>query len=416
MGTSAIRRAHAGSALLLLCLALCPAAAAAPAHLDLWHTYAADGVEEKLFLEAVEGFRAARPGIEVRAARIPYLQNQQQFVNAAQGGEAPDVLRLSDTELGKIGHVSVSGLPLLEDLRVHLTPAERGRFAPRALAAMRYGPPLLALPASQGCVSLLYNKRLFAAAGVPPPQDDWTTDDLLAAAKALTDGDVEGLAIPLNWAYWYIPFQTGFGGRPFDGQGRPSLDSPGSAAGLDWLLDLARKHGVAGAGTDIEAVSTRFARGRAAMTIDGPWNWHRYEEAGVALGQALLPTVADTGQRLGPLLSYFGWAVAKQSENKVAAAELALWLASSTVQKSYALATYALPVRPALAADPSLAGHPVLAGFLKQAQHGVTVPTSHYTALAFQQLDTAIEMTRAGKMPAAEALAAANAEVLRAGR
>lgn len=411
------RRALVSVVALLWSACLCAAAPEDRQRVDLWHTYAANGLEEEIFLRAADAFRAAHPTIELKVTRIPYLQNLQQLINASQGGEAPDLVRLADTELGKIGHISVSGLPLLEDLRPHLTPMQRARFQPQALAAMRYGEPLLALPASQGCMSLLYNKALFDAAGIAHPQDDWTTDDLLAAAKALTQGDVKGLAIPLKWSYWYIPFQTGFGGTPFDREARPSLDSPGSTQALEWLLDLQRKHQVTGAGADIEAASTRFGNSRAAMTFDGAWNWSRYQDKGLALGQALMPTVRSTGKRLSPLISYFGWAVSKQSQHKPAAVQLALWLTSNKVQREYALLTYTIPVARALFQDAGLLANPMLAGFLKQTAHGLTVPTTRITALVFEQLDTAIEMTYSGKMNAAAALAAANAELeRRAGR
>ena len=42
-------------------------------------------------------------------------------MTAAQGGEAPDLMRLSSDQLGAIGEVRVDGFPLLEDLRPHLT-------------------------------------------------------------------------------------------------------------------------------------------------------------------------------------------------------------------------------------------------------------------------------------------------------
>ena len=182
---------------------------------------------------------------------------------------------------------------------------------------------------------------------------------------------------------------------------------------LDWLLDLQRKHQVAGSGSDIEAASTRFAQGRAAMTFDGAWNWNRYREAGLELAQALMPIVPSTGKRLGPLISYFGWAVSKQSARKPAAVQLALWLTSYEVQKEYALRTYAIPVDQALAEDADILANPILAGFLKQAAHGLTVPTTRITSLVFEQLDTAIEMAYSGKMNAAAALAAADAETER---
>ena len=382
-----------------------------PIQLEVWHTFGADSADERIFLSAVESFEAAHPYIDVEPVRIPYLQNLQQFINSSQGGEAPDVVRLSDTEVGRIGHISVEGLPLLEDLRPHLTPVQRSRFDPRSLNAMRYGTALYAVPVSQGCLALVYNKSLFDAAGVAYPSEDWTTDDLLAAARALTRDDVLGLAVPLRWSYWFIPFLTGFGGTLFDAEDNPALDSPGSAQALEWFLDLERVHGVAAASTGIEAMSTRFQLSRAAMVLDGSWNWNAYVDAGLDPGVAVMPVVAETGRRMGPMFSVFGWGVSKQSATKVEAVKLSLWLSSYDVQKEFAVETYMIPTDVALAKDPDIADDVTLNGYLRQVEFGTEVPTTRATYMVFEQLDTALELTSKGEMDAQSALEAADAEM-----
>ena len=392
-------------------LPVCAGAQDEPVRLEVWHTFGANSPDERIFTEAVEAFEAAHPAVDVEPVRIPYLQNLQQFINSSQGGEAPDVVRLSDTEVGRIGHISVEGLPLLEDIRPHLTPVQRSRFEPRALQAMRYGGALYAIPVSQGCLALVYNKALFDAAGVPYPHDDWTTDDLLAAAKALTRDDVLGFAVPLKWSYWFIPFLAGFGAAPFDSEGNPTLDAPGSAQALDWFLDLERVHGVAASSIGIEAMSTRFQLSRAAMVLDGSWNWNAYVEAGLDPGVAIMPVVAETGRRMGPMFSVFGWGVSKQSAAKVQAARLAMWLSSYDVQKEFAVETYTIPTDLALANDPDIAANATLNGYLRQVEFGTEVPTMRATYLVFEQLDTALELTSTGEMDAQSALQAADAEM-----
>lgn len=385
----------------------------APAPLEVWHTFGANSTDERIFLSAVEAFEAAHPDIDVEPVRIPYLQNLQQFINSSQGGEAPDVVRLSDTELGRIGHISVEGLPLLEDLRPHLTPVQRSRFEPRALNAMRYGAALYAVPVSQGCLALVYNKSLFDEAGVAYPADDWTTHDLVAAAQALARDDILGIALPLKWSYWFIPFLTGFGGSLFDVADNPTLDSPGSAQALEWFLDLERVHGVAASSTGIEAMSTQFQLSRAAMVLDGSWNWNAYVAAGLDLGLAVMPVVAETGRRMGPMFSVFGWGVSKQSAAKVESVKLALWLSSYDVQKDFAVETYMIPTDLALTQDPDIATNATLNGYLRQVEFGAEVPTTRATYMIFEQLDTALELTSTGEMDAQSALQAADAEMER---
>ena len=55
------------------------------------------------------------------------------------------------------------------------------------------------------------------------------------------------------------------------------------------------------------------------MIVDGPWNWATYEDSRLNIGQTLLPTVTETGERMSPLVTYKGWTVSKQSAHKVAA-------------------------------------------------------------------------------------------------
>ena len=206
--------------------------------LEVWHSFAAESQEEATFLDAINEFEGANPHITIEVTGVPFGDIDQLYLTAAQGGEAPDIVRLSSDQLGEIGEVRVDGYPLLEDLRPHLTPTERAIYDGKALQAMRYGDALYGLPASQDCLSLLYNRDLFDAEGLAYPDENWTEQDLLSAAENLTQGDVYGLAVPTKVAYWWFPFQNGFGGSLFDEDGNPTLDSNGSAEALDWYLSL----------------------------------------------------------------------------------------------------------------------------------------------------------------------------------
>ena len=397
--------------LFLSCSALLADDRASPVPVKVWHTFGTGSMEERLFTQAVDGFSTEHPGIAVEVVGIPYLQNLQQFINAAQAGVAPDLIRLSDTELGKIGHITVEGMPLLEDLRAHLTPAQKRAYLRDSLFAMRYGESLYALPASRSGMTLLYNVDIFDAAGVAYPNDRWRTEDLLRAAKTLTTDEVTGLALPVRWSYWFVPFIAASGGRLLDEAGNPALSSPGTARAMEWVLDLARVHGVTGSINGIEAMSTRFQTGRAAMVIDGSWNWDRYRESGIRLGQSLLPYDASTGERLAPMIGYFGWSVAKQSGVKPAAVKLARWLTSAAAQRDFAFGTYSLPTLIELMSDPEITGHTVLGGFIEQARFGTPTPTTRITAMLFEQLDTALALTYDGSMTAGAALEAADREL-----
>ena len=82
--------------------------------LEVWYTFTVDSMEEEVFLEAVNDF-SLETGIDVKVTNKPYDDSDQQFQIAAQGGEAPDLLRVSSDSLGKFGETRVDGYPLFED-------------------------------------------------------------------------------------------------------------------------------------------------------------------------------------------------------------------------------------------------------------------------------------------------------------
>ncbi len=379
--------------------------------LEVWHTFAAESKEEEVFMNSVSSFESAYPNVTVEVTMVPFGNADQLFMTAAQGGQAPDLMRLSSDQLGAIGEVRVDGFPLLEDLRPHLTPQDRAVFEERALQAMRYGDALYGIPASQDCLSLIFNKALFDAQGLAYPDETWTQQDLLNAAELLTYQDVQGLAIPIKTAYWWFPIQEGFGGSLFDENGEPTLDSNGSSDAMRWMLDLELEHGVVATGTQIEGMKNQFISSKAAMIFDGPWNWATYEASRLNIGQTLLPTVESTGERMSPLVTYKGWTVSKQSANKVAATELALWLSSEDVQKEFAVETYTMPTHVALESDSDINDDAVLAGFLEQTKEGTPAPTTRAMSLVYDPLSTAFEQAYSGIASTDEALSGANQQL-----
>ena len=383
-----------------------------PITLTVWHTFAAESKEENVFLQSIKSFEALHPNITVDASLVPFGDADNLFMTAAQGGEAPDLMRLSSDQLGAIGEVRVDGFPLLEDLRPHLSPAQRAQFDERALHAMRYDEALYGVPASQDALSLIYNKAIFDARGVDYPDSTWTQQDLLEAAQSLTYQDVQGLALPVKSAYWWFGFQAGWGGSLFNETGVPSLNSNGSAEALDWLLDLELEHNVVATGTQTEGMKNQFIGSKAAMIVDGPWNWATYEASRLDVGQAMLPIIDTTGERVAPLVTYKGWTVSKQSIHKIASVDLALYLSSEDVQKQFALETYTLPTHVELGEDDEIRDDEVLSGFMDQLNAGTPAPTTRGMALVYGPLVTAFEQVYTETSTATTALSGANAALI----
>ena len=362
--------------------------------LEVWYTFAAETLEEKIFLESVDSFME-ETGIGVKATRVPYNDAVNLFIIAAQGGEAPDLIRISSDNLDEFGDVRVDGFPIFEDLRPHLTSEQRSSFDPVSLQSMMYEDSLYAVPASYDCLSLIYNKDLFD--GMEEPNPDWTLEDLKNA------GEQVGLEFPVKNAYWWFPFFGGYGGELFDENGTPTLDENGAAESLEWMMDLELEHEIIPTGTQSISMENSFEAWDTAMIIDGPWNWARYSKGIENLGQTILPKVSENGDHLSPLVAYKGWAVSKQSPGKVEATNLALYLSSDEVQKEFALQSYTIPSSENLKSDPDILADPVISGFIDQAELGTPAPTKHMS-LVYEVLAPQFEIVYTGTLSAEDAL------------
>ena len=383
--------------------------------IKVWHSYTGDTIEDEVYSSAIVEFEKSHPHITVNSVRVPYAQLVQQFITAAQGGESPDLIRITSQELAKIGQVSINGMPILEDLRPHLTPMEKLLYEPISLQSMRFNNALYAIPASQSTLSLIYNKDLFDEKNISYPSDSWTLTDFLSAAKALTDDEIQGLALPFKVFIWWAPFHLGFGGSLFDENGQPSLGTEAGVQAMQWLLDLEHQHKIVakGKGYDIENVKTSFIQSRIAMAVDGSWNWTNYRNNGLNIGQSLLPLVPSTGKRISPLLYYIGWSVAKQSTNKVEAVLLAQWLSSRPVQKKFAIEAFTLPTIQSLKMNSEILKRKSLSGFLRQVEFGTPAPTTNAMNLMIKPLETAVSLTYDNLLAPQAALHNADIEIQR---
>ena len=124
------------------------------------------------------------------------------------------------------------------------------------------------------------------------------------------------------------------------------MNSNGSSEALDWLLDLELEHNVVATGTQTEGMKNQFIGSKAAMIVDGPWNWATYEASRLDVGQSILPIIDSTGERVAPLVTYKGWTVSKQSTHKLASVELAFTCQAKTCKSS--LRWRRTPCRPTL--------------------------------------------------------------------
>jgi sorbitol/mannitol transport system substrate-binding protein len=157
-------------------------------------------------------------------------------------------------------------LPAAYDLGDVLTPIRDG---------LSYQGRLYALPFYGESSFTFYRKDLFEAAGLKMP-DEPTWDDIARFAKALHQPEmgIYGFCFrgKPGWGENMGPISTlvhTFGGRWFDENWRPELDSPEWREAIGFYVDLLRKYGPPGATSDgHNECRALFATGKAAMWVD----------------------------------------------------------------------------------------------------------------------------------------------------
>lgn len=181
---------------------------------------------------------------------------------------------------------------------------------------------------------LWYNKDMFDAAGVEYPTDDWTWDDLEAAAQKLTTkndaGEFETFGFQAqSWAYALACYLES-NGLSYVSEDYSTADgylnSEEMAAALDKYFAWAEgddRISPNSADTDTYGDGTAMMiNGKLAMFISGGWAKTSLEDAGVNYATALVP---------GNHSSYFcasGYAISSTSKNKEAAWEVLKFLTS----------------------------------------------------------------------------------------
>ncbi|WP_166354718.1 ABC transporter substrate-binding protein [Phytoactinopolyspora limicola] len=224
-----------------------------------------NGNEDNL-ASIVEAFEADNPDIEVIVETTPYDDYFTRLQTAVAGNTEADAF-----ELNYENFVTYAESGALAEL----SGVDEGAYTPSLLEAFQYDGAQVGLPESFSDVVLFYNKELFAEAGLDEPSADWTWEDQLAAAEALTDTDegVFGLYQPATFHEFYKVLAQA-GGEFFTADGSAvAFDSPAGLEAARWLVE---KPGTVmpteadGAGTP-DFDTELFRSGNLAMWHTGIW-------------------------------------------------------------------------------------------------------------------------------------------------
>src|SRR5450759_2761825 len=241
-------------------------------------------------------FHTLHPNVTIRVSSgAPSTEDLLQKLSASfAGGTYPDVSYAFGTWASNL---EASGRTLDITSKVSDPAAKWTDFSSAAQkTAQPTGAKTIGFPAVVDNLSLLYNKKVFDAAGVAYPTADWTWDDFRTAAKKLTDPSTNtyGYAYSVSgseettWQFWPHLWQRG--GAILSADSKKSAFA--SQAGVDALTFL-RGMAVDDKSVYLDQTDTKFgqlfASDRIGMITSGPWQLYDLGVAGTSYGVTRLP-------------------------------------------------------------------------------------------------------------------------------
>jgi len=340
--------------------------------LSMW-----DNVEVKAQVdEIMQGFKD-KFGADVQVEYTPDSYDDKLLAGLA-AGSAPDVfLWWNYPKL-----VSRKGLQDITPYVTGKSPLDISKYYPQVLNVGRVGEGLYGIPKDWTPRAVYFNKKLFDKAAIKYPTNDWTWDDMLEMAKALTKG--EGPDKQFGW-YCYndqYPLQ-GFvwsnGGDYVSPDGKTAtgfLDSPQTIEALDWYVQLQTKHAVAptaAQGKTLGDATTMFMNDKLAMFDNGIWPLSQFlGKKDLDIG-TVLPPKTKAGKR-ACVIHQADWAMNPNAPDKDLAWELLKWQVSAKAAGVWAKSGFSLPAQPAVTEELGLLKDPIRKTFYDAVPFFTTLP------------------------------------------
>ncbi len=259
-------------------------------------------------------FEAAHPGVTVKRQYVPFANLDTKLLTQAAGHDLPNLLAVDNPFVSTM--ISTGQVVPLNGLKGFSTQGYYPAVINEGLANGKY----YSLPvAGANSIALIYNIAMLKAAHVSPPK---TWAQLVTAAKALTTSDHYGIGLTCeageDTTWQWEPFFWSNGGKATFSN---IAAAPGvQALGL-WkqLIDDGSASKACLNWSQTPAVSSQFIAGKAAMMVNGPWNFPTLNQNHMFYGKqfGIVPVpVRVAGQHVVVPLGGEDWMISKSGSTE----------------------------------------------------------------------------------------------------
>ncbi|MEM6289257.1 MAG: extracellular solute-binding protein [Bacteroidota bacterium] len=341
-----------------------------PTVVRIWHQK--DAAERGFLEDWAAAYNARQDSVRLETLYKETEELRNHYVFAAIGGKGPDLIFGPADNVGTLGITET--IRPLDDLvpEAFLDGfSEDGR--------VMYDGQVYGLADQIGNhLTFVYNPAILDR----PPETLADLARLGAEHTRDTDGDGDPDQYALVWNYtepfFFIPFLTSFGGWVMDDDGNPTLDTPETVAAIQYVLDLRDRYGVIPREADYETAKALFRDDLAAATIDGPWSWAGYRDAGVDVALTPLPVNEQTGLPARPMAAPKAYSLnpAVPDWKLPTVIGVLQMLTGDTIQADMARALATIPVRTAVRNSDVMESSEALQQSLAQIEQSYPMPTA----------------------------------------
>jgi multiple sugar transport system substrate-binding protein len=345
-------RMAVAAALVTLGLAACGSGGggSAPGSIQIWEGYT--GVEAKVFAHMLSQYNAKHPGTKVTSLFVNSDNALQKVLTAVRGGSQPDIAYLYGSWAPNVAQI-----PQVVNLsKVVAKPSVNWDdfwVGERDVATVNG--KVIGIPALVDNLAVVYNKKLFAEAHLKLPSANWTWDQFVADAKALTDPAKKqfgtAYVTPGNedtvWHWEALLWEAGGQLLSSDNK-KAAFDSPAGLKSLETLRTMAVTDKSMYLDPADSAYGNLFNSGRIGMVVTGPWDLASFPN--VHYGVQIMPSFPGTSGGHQTISGPDNWVIFNNGADHVAAAEkFLLWLTAPAQARYFSLKTGDLPTRKSVA-------------------------------------------------------------------
>ncbi|MER2041757.1 ABC transporter substrate-binding protein [Desemzia incerta] len=325
--------------------------------------------------EILDAFTEENPHITIKQVSATYDEYNERVLTMAAGGNLPDLIWTQPA-----GYATFVENGLLMDLSDQVDKLDLDELQPGVIELGQVDGTQYGMIRDRSTVQMAYNKDMFDEAGIEYPEDDWTMDEFLETAKALTvkDGD---RTTQFGIENFYLKeLLTAHGTNIMDPEtAEITLDAPKTIEAIELSQAMINEYNVQPTGAQTEGMSSLFLSGVAGMSMAGPWDWVEFEKnAAFEFDIVPLPSASDKGT-LSPA-AYLPISINAETDYPEEAWELLEFLTYGGGQDIQAEIASAVPVVNRATDDVlSFAGAPDNAqALVDQLENGSVVPNTPY--------------------------------------